>query len=288
MNFFKKHGNKNSSIDLGISKNKSTSSINFKTINIDYSSYPLSLILILVSVLLFSIFYVILSKANNETTNSGSVYYKIIEIIIISITVFVLIVLFLNYILDIDITANIKNIFSKDKSDNLIVKNNKARLPSIYKSQKEVFNIPENIYSYSDAKAVCGAYDSELANIRQVQNAFSDGAEWCSYGWSKNQMILFPTQYKTWEKLQKHEKSKNVCGRPGVNGGYVENPSLKFGVNCYGYKPKMNKISKVYMDDLEIIPKTLNEKKITQKADKMKENIKNIVVSPFNGLSWNK
>jgi hypothetical protein len=40
-----------------------------------------------------------------------------------------------------------------------------------------------------------------------------------------------------------------MCGRPGVNGGYIEDPSLQFGVNCYGIKPtpspdeldKMNK-----------------------------------------------
>ena len=32
-------------------------------------------------------------------------------------------------------------------------------------------------------------------------------------------------------------KTKNNCGRPGVNGGYIDNPYIKFGVNCYGKKP---------------------------------------------------
>ena len=35
----------------------------------------------------------------------------------------------------------------------------------------------------------------------------------------------------------KCSKSVNNCGRPGVNGGYFDNPNIKFGVNCYGQKP---------------------------------------------------
>ena len=28
--------------------------------------------------------------------------------------------------------------------------------------------------------------------------------------------------------------SIHVC--PGINGGYIANPNVKFGVNCYGHK----------------------------------------------------
>ena len=38
-------------------------------------------------------------------------------------------------------------------------------------------------------------------------------------------MAFFPTQKDTWEKLQANEESKNTCGRPGVNGGYMGNPN---------------------------------------------------------------
>ena len=27
------------------------------------------------------------------------------------------------------------------------------------------------------------------------------------------------------------------CGKPGINGGYFSDPTMKFGVNCYGVKP---------------------------------------------------
>ena len=29
---------------------------------------------------------------------------------------------------------------------------------------------------------------------------------------------------------------KHACGRPGINGGFIDNPYIKFGANCYGVK----------------------------------------------------
>jgi hypothetical protein len=101
----------------------------------------------------------------------------------------------------------------------------------------EVFNIGGNHYTYDDAEAICKSFDAELANYDQLEDAYRRGGEWCNYGWSKNQMALFPTQKATWSKLQENEKSKHNCGRPGINGGYMANPALRFGVNCYGKKP---------------------------------------------------
>lgn len=103
---------------------------------------------------------------------------------------------------------------------------------------KEVFHI-DNRVIYDEAAAVCAAYDSEIASFDQVQEAFSLGAEWCSYGWSLGGMALFPTQQSTWFSLQQESQDakRTACGRPGVNGGYFD-PNLKFGVNCYGVKPR--------------------------------------------------
>lgn len=104
---------------------------------------------------------------------------------------------------------------------------------------KEVFHVADNSYTYDEASAVCAANGAELATFDQLQEAFSLGAEWCSYGWSVGGMALFPTQESTWAALQQEtqEQKRTACGRPGVNGGYFD-PRLKFGVNCYGVKPK--------------------------------------------------
>lgn len=105
-------------------------------------------------------------------------------------------------------------------------------------SNQEVFNIANNVYSYSDASNVCAAYGAQLASYDQVEEAYKQGAEWCNYGWSQAQMAFFPTQKSTWLKYQATDDQKNDCGRPGVNGGYFDNPDLQLGVNCYGVKPK--------------------------------------------------
>ena len=46
-------------------------------------------------------------------------------------------------------------------------------------------------YNYEEAKAICKAYDSELATYDQIEDAYNKGANWCSYGWSEGQLALF-------------------------------------------------------------------------------------------------
>jgi len=154
------------------------------------------------------------------------------------------------------------------------------------KLNKQVFNIPGNYYSYDDAKAVCKAYDSELASYEQIENAYSKGAEWCNYGWSANQMALFPTQKNTYNTLQKIKKHENDCGRPGINGGYIANPSVRFGVNCFGYKPKITEQEEELMKTSTPYPETTEDKLFQKRVDYWKDKIDQILISPFNYNIW--
>ena len=144
-----------------------------------------------------------------------------------------------------------------------------------------MFYISGNKYEYEEAAAVCAAYDADLASQDQVQEAYSGGAEWCGYGWTQGGMALFPTQQSTWETLQQEgpDKNRTACGRPGVNGGYFD-PKTKFGVNCYGVKPKGGSM-KFPMP----IPGT-NAGDFQKMVDKFKSMIKQITVSPFNRAGW--
>lgn len=140
---------------------------------------------------------------------------------------------------------------------------------------KEVFHI-DGEYVYSDAAAVCSAYKSELASFDQLMDAFSKGAEWCSYGWSVGGMALYPTQQSTWNALQQEpDDKKTSCGHPGVNGGYFD-PKLKFGVNCFGIKPvsKGTRYSQSVNTDFD------------QAVSKFKSMIDTMVISPFNKQVW--
>ena len=149
------------------------------------------------------------------------------------------------------------------------------------KKGKQVFNISNNIFNYDEAEAVCKAFNADLADERQIQEAYKKGADWCNYGWSKNQMALYPTQKSSWEQLQKDPANKNSCGMWGVNGGYFENPNTLFGVNCYGVKPEpkdreRNKLPSV----------SGRAQAIQQKILSIQENINDVSVNPFNKTIW--
>jgi hypothetical protein len=153
----------------------------------------------------------------------------------------------------------------------------------------EVFNISNNLYTYDDAQAICKAYGAKLADYDQVEDAYQHGAEWCNYGWSSNQMAFFPTQKSTWSALQETEKNKNDCGRPGVNGGFFANPYLKFGVNCFGKKPKATDDELARMQELnnKVYPKKPKDSIIDRKVEFWKENAnKLLVLNSFNKNEW--
>ena len=151
---------------------------------------------------------------------------------------------------------------------------------------KQVFHIPGNEYTYDDAGALCKAYDARLATIKEVQDAYDDGGEWCSYGWSENQLALFPTQRKTYDKLMKIKGHHHDCGRVGINGGYIKNPNVRFGVNCYGHKPKASDRELKYMRDLDTIPTTHKDRKFERRVRHYRRKIQDILVAPFNKDQW--
>lgn len=155
-------------------------------------------------------------------------------------------------------------------------------------SKKQVFNIPDNEFVYEDAKAICTAYGAELATYDQIEDSYKDGGEWCNYGWSANQMALFPTQKKTWDNLQSIDGHENDCGRPGINGGYIANPKVKFGANCYGHKPKMTTTEEDIMATTTTYPQTAKEKAMEQRVTYWKNNLTEVLVSPFNSTSWSR
>jgi len=148
-------------------------------------------------------------------------------------------------------------------------------------SKKQVYNIGNNIFNYNDAKAICKAYNAELATYHQVVDSYKKGGEWCNYGWTDSQMALYPTQKETWEKLQSDPESAGMCGNWGVNGGYFDNPNTLFGANCYGIKPNPKDHEKHKKLSLT------NKDKILLDKVRMYRNQKNeMTVKPFNKDTW--
>ena len=150
---------------------------------------------------------------------------------------------------------------------------------------KQVFNVSENKFTFREAPAVCKALGAELATLDQLADGYRQGADWCNYGWVEGQMAFYPTQKSTWEKLQKNStpERRNMCGKPQLNGGYFDNPNLRFGVTCYGIKPSpkgKERIKSTFMSDADAELQAL--------IDKFKKDLDNELISltPFNQDSW--
>jgi hypothetical protein len=158
----------------------------------------------------------------------------------------------------------------------------------IHEVGNEVFHVSNNLYSYDDAQAICTSYGARIATYDEVENAYKNGAEWCGYGWSDGQMALFPTQKTTWDKLQKTDNHKNNCGRPGVNGGYIHNPYVKYGANCYGKKPVAYTadVNRMNAQKNTVYPKTKKDIVSNMKTEYWKKNSDKLAVNGFNNDKW--
>lgn len=236
-----------------------------------------------------SLFSPVVSTSSSSDSSSSS---TTITIMVIAIFIILVVINGLQYFFGVDIVASLKNVLTGKPEVDITVDTSrkdaaKAPVPEIL-LKPQVFNIPENDYVYADAKALCTAYGSRLATYKEVEDAYNKGAEWCNYGWSDGQMALFPTQQKTFDELQKIEGHENDCGRPGVNGGYISNPALRFGVNCYGYKPRMTPEEEDLMANQPIYPKTEKDIAMENRVKYWKDKLTEILVSPFNHERWSK
>jgi hypothetical protein len=243
--------------------------------------------LIIIAYLVFS------SSLGNDNFSLGNDYStggnRLLGFIIIFVLVILILVNAFQYFFSINVTAYVSGLFTPKTTVDIVVDQNTTYQPSTVpeiKFRKQVFNIPGNYYNYENAKAICTAYGANLATYKQIEEAYDSGAEWCNYGWSQGQMALFPTQQPTFDRLQTIDGHHQDCGRPGINGGYIANPEVKFGVNCYGYKPKINEEEENLMKTSSPYPETVKDLAFQKRVDYWKNKVDEILVSPFNYNIW--
>jgi len=260
---------------------------------------PMVIIVLSVVIIAYYVLFAGLGAGGSVSgaTGSASMGEGIIFMEVLLWGVFILLVLMngMQYIFNIDITASIKNIFSGEPEIDIIVDpddiagdidgSGTSPVPEI-KLTKQVFHVSDNKYNYNNAKAICRAYGGRLATIKELQESHEKGADWCSFGWSDGQMALYPTQYDKWAHLQKIEGHEHDCGRPGINGGYIANPNVNFGANCYGYKPKITQEEAEAMAMAPLYPKTLREQQFEKRVDYWRNKLGEIEVAPFNHNNW--
>lgn len=274
-----------------------------------YVNDPSSFFTALLSIFLFYIVVYLFQLPMTESTKPISIY--LIETVLWVVFMIILFVDFFKYVLGVSIIDVLSKLniwgthpgFSIDASGHLIdasgnqvdASGNRIPKPTVsYASSclanagnptDEVFNVSNNVYTYSDAQAVCNIYGAKLATYDQIEQAYQKGGEWCNYGWSEGQMAFFPTQKSTWTKLQATDNHKNDCGRPGVNGGFIANPYIKFGVNCYGQKPKptTDDLAKMNARQNTVYPQTAADIEMEKKLNQWKNTVS---VNSYNNKKW--
>jgi hypothetical protein len=253
-----------------------------------YILNPMVFIIILLIVVAYYVFSSSLDSGSSGLGNGDDSGSTVMGIIIVAILVVLIIVNAFQYFFSINVTAYIQDLFSPTTKVDIIVDQSTYQPTSVpeIKFKKQVFNIPGNYYDYDNAKAVCQAYGANLATYDQIEKAYGSGAEWCNYGWSAEQLALFPTQKKTYDRLQTIPGHENDCGRTGVNGGYIANPNIKFGINCYGNKPKITSEEEDLMKTATPYPETAKDLAFQKRIDFWKNKVDEILVSPFNYNTW--
>jgi len=258
-----------------------------------FANNPYSIFTVLFFIiLLYSAIYLVRLPMSSDFK---PVSIMIIENIAILLFIILIVVDFFKYVLNIDLLnytfGNIEKSLTPAPSatPKSTSKPVATSTPTPNVDEDEVFNIRNNLYTYDEAKEVCSIYGAKLATYDQIEEAYNGGGEWCNYGWSDSQLALFPTQKSTWTKLQSSDSTKNACGRPGINGGYMKNKNIRFGVNCYGKKPKPTDAESKLMQAnvTPNIPVSAGDKSLQCKMDILKKNAdKYLVLNSFNRNKW--
>jgi hypothetical protein len=243
-------------------------------------------------------FFIVFSSLGNETPvndeqKSGGI--TILYVFLCAVFVVLLTIVMFKYMFDVNIVVKLSDLFKTEPKIDIVVNQNdtpfdtpNAEPTNTFIRKKQVFNIPGNKFTYNQANSLCKAYDSRLANYDEIEESYNNGAEWCNYGWSENQLALFPTQKSTYANLQTIKGHENDCGRSGVNGGFIDNPNVRFGVNCYGYKPNITPEESELMSSTTPYPQTKKDVEFQTSIDYWKNRLNEILVSPFNYNNWSR
>lgn len=198
---------------------------------------------------------------------------------------------FFKYVLDVRIVDHIYNMDLFEKKVEIQIEEDPDVPEETEGPKNEVFNISNNLFTFDDAQKVCKSFDARLATYDEIEDAYEHGAEWSTYGWSKDQHAYFPTQKDTWAKLQEVKGHEHDLGRPGVNGGYFKNPKIRFGVNCFGVKPAMTHSEKLRMDARkeQVYPKSKEDELLDKKVKFFqKHKDKLLIINGYNTDKWSR
>ena len=252
----------------------------------NYASNPIILVVFILVILVYYILFAFIGGYSNSSyENSSSGGMVLFEGLLWGLFILIIFINGIYYFYNVNIITHFNDIFSSTP-EIVVEKTNPKPVKQLVLDKKEVYHIPGNKFTYHDAKAVCKAFDSDLATYDELNDAYKNGANWCSYGWTKDQLGLYPTSQNHFNKMKKKEGHEYDCGIPGINGGFISNPHTRLGANCYGVKPKKSMLESEYLNNEELYPKSEKELLFDERVKYWKNRIGNILINPFNNNNW--
>ena len=134
-------------------------------------------LLLLVIALIIIVYYIVFSSLNRQNVNAYTPSFSYIEVTLWGMFLFLLMINGLQMFLSIDVKAVLTDLFYGTPKVDIQVKVPTKRKP-IKPVKKEVFHIPENIYTYDDAKLLCKAYNADIASYEQIKEAHEKEQEY--------------------------------------------------------------------------------------------------------------
>jgi len=215
-------------------------------------------ILLLVVIIIIYIFLFTFLNNMSVDNDKNKWWILLLELVLVVILIVVVVLNMDKLKNDFNFSTEIKNLFNEKTPEvNIVADTKTEKKEKKCKDEEEggeVFHIFNNKYTYKEAREVCSALNSRLATYDEIESAYNKGGSWCSYGWSEDQLALFPTSKEIYNQLKTKPNHKNDCGRQGINGGYIKNKHIKFGVNCFGKKPEIDDSEKYFMDNYKFSP----------------------------------
>ena len=223
-------------------------------------------------------------KVNNTSTSTKGYFSKYSNETILKYVLFGILIILLLTGIGFGIYYLVRYIQKRKQLNEIQAENDTKALVSAenISKEKEVYHVAENRFSYKNAEAECKALGSELATPEQLVEAYKKGANWCSYGWTKGGHAYYPIQQDFYKRIQDDESCglKGQCGVPGINGGYFD-PSLKFGVNCYGEKRAATKV-----EEEATKKKCSGDVDLDNKVRQYKQELSDVMFAPFAPGKW--
>ena len=145
------------------------------------------LIALVIIIIIYGILFAVLgggsgsgSTSGTESGSSGtkSLGLRFFEVLLWSVFIMLVLLNGFQYFFNVNLTTKFVNFFTDKPKLEITMQVPEDEPVQEMKIKKEVFNIPDNKYTYDDAKAICTAYGAKLANYDEVESSYQTGGEW--------------------------------------------------------------------------------------------------------------